>query len=344
MGSSGRRIEPTLGIQIVVKCRKWDTIREHSLKLSFDLLKNHFKVYLMSIQIELRAVVSPELADALEAYFGTQEITQWGLMQTAPGAPFELFGFFADEAMASIELDRLRADFPHLPTFFEQTTLHDDDWQNAYKAFVQAWNDRQLHWIPLWQRGDFSSPADAAVVYLDAGMAFGTGAHETTRLCAGRLQDYRDAHASHLDSLDVIDAGCGSGILALSAAVLGFHKISAFDFDPEAIQVCSNNVAENPHIRAPEFAVANLEQGLTDHSADLLLANIQSDVLMADCIPIIRALKLGGTLALSGILIQELDCVRAHYEAAFAELRPNESIVVDSRQAGEWGDLQFILV
>lgn len=297
----------------------------------------------MSIQIELRAVVSAELSDELEVYFCTLEITDWGLLQKEPGAPFELFGFFADEAIAAAELDRLRAEFSNLPKSFEQTTIHDNDWQNAYKVFVQPWSDRQLHWIPLWERAHIVSPADAAVVYLDAGMAFGTGAHETTRLCASRLQDYRDAHVDQLSTIEVIDAGCGSGILALSAAVLGFQKIRGFDVDPEALQVCYNNVAENPHITAPEFEVADLEQGLKDHQADLLLANIQTDVLIADSVPIIRVLKPGATLALSGILIQEIERVRTHYEAAFAELRPQDRIDVDSRWAGEWGDLQFIL-
>jgi ribosomal protein L11 methyltransferase len=221
--------------------------------------------------------------------------------------------------------------------------IDDADWQNAYKEFVKPWSDRQLHWVPLWERDNIKTPAEAAVVYLDAGMAFGTGAHETTRLCARRLQDYRDAHIDELDEIEVIDAGCGSGVLALSASTLGFKKILGFDFDPEAITVCHSNAAENAHIAPIAFEVADLEKGLKGRQADLLLANIQTDVLIPHCTPVVMGVKSGGTLALSGILVKELELVRRHYEAKFAELRPKDTISVDSRQDGEWGDLQFVL-
>jgi ribosomal protein L11 methylase PrmA len=66
-------------------------------------------------------------------------------------------------------------------------------------------------------------------------------------------------------------------------------------------------------------------------------------VLIPHCNPVVHGVKSGGTLALSGILVKELDLVRAHYEAKFAELRPEDTITVDSRQDGEWGDLRFVL-
>ena len=149
--------------------------------------------------------------------------------------------------------------------------------------------------------------------------------------------------ADHLDSLELIDAGCGSGVLALSASALGFQKILGFDFDPEAIVVCRSNSQENPHLAQLDFEVADLEKGLKNRQADLLLANIQTDVLIPHSDPVVFGVKPGGTLALSGILVKELDLVRAHYEARFAELRPEDTITLDSRQDGEWGDLQFVL-
>ncbi|MFQ3224494.1 MAG: ribosomal protein L11 methyltransferase [Lentimonas sp.] len=297
----------------------------------------------MSTQFELRALIPDEMADILDGYFYETESSHWGIMQKEIDDPYEVFGIFADAETAHAALLELRAAFPTLPETFNETVIEDADWQNAYKEFVKPWSDRQLHWIPLWERDNIKPPADAAVVYLDAGMAFGTGAHETTRLCARRLQDYRDANAGKLDSLEVIDAGCGSGVLALSASTLGFKKILGFDFDPEAIVVCHSNSAENPHITKLEFEVADLEKGLNGRQADLLLANIQTDVLIPHCNPVVHGVKSGGTLALSGILVKELDLVRAHYEAKFAELRPEDTITVDSRQDGEWGDLQFVL-
>jgi ribosomal protein L11 methyltransferase len=297
----------------------------------------------MSTQFELRARIPDEMADILDGYFYETESATWGVMQKEINDPYEVFGIFADADAAHAALKELRAEFPTLPETFAETVIEDADWQNAYKEFVKPWSDRQLHWIPLWERDNIETPADAAVVYLDAGMAFGTGAHETTRLCARRLQDYRDAHADQLDSLEVIDAGCGSGVLALSASTLGFKKILGFDFDPEAITVCHSNAVENAHIAPLEFEVADLEKGLNGRQADLLLANIQTDVLIPHCHPVVHGVKSGGTLALSGILVKELELVRSHYEAKFAELRPDDTITVDSRQDGEWGDLQFVL-
>ena len=298
----------------------------------------------MSKQVELRAVIPKEMADPLEDYFSETESPCWGIMQKEVTDPYELFGFFPDETTASGALAELRKDFKCLPIDFVLTEIIDTDWQNTYKKFVQPWSDRQLHWIPLWKRDNTETPDDAAVVYLDAGMAFGTGAHETTRLCASRLQDYRDTHADQLDSIEVIDAGCGSGVLALSASALGFKKILGFDFDHEAITVCHSNSAENAHLVKPEFVIADLEKGFAgSRQGDLVLANIQTDVLIPFCDILVGGVKAKGTLALSGILNKELDQVRTHFIKQFVDQRPEAVLAIDSREDGEWGDLLFTL-
>ena len=298
----------------------------------------------MSKQVELRARIPDNMADPLEDYFYETESPYWGIMQKEVTDPYELFGIFPDEATASGALAVLRKDFTSLPIDFELAEIVEADWQNAYKEFVKPWNDRQLHWIPLWERDNIETPDNAAVVYLDAGMAFGTGAHETTRLCASRLQDYRDAHANELDTTDVIDAGCGSGVLALSASALSFQKIYGFDSDPEAIMVCQSNSAENSHLVKPEFVVADLEEGFAGgRQGDLILANIQTDVLIPHCDSLVVSVKAGGTLVLSGILSKELDQVRTHFVKQFAAQRPKARITTDSRKDGEWGDLLFTL-
>ena len=298
----------------------------------------------MSKQVELRAGIPEEMADPLEDYFCETESPYWGIMQKEVTDPYELFGIFPDEATARGALAVLRKDFKSLPIDFELAEIVDADWQNAYKEFVKPWSDRQLHWIPLWERKNLTAPKGSAVVYLDAGMAFGTGAHETTRLCARRLLDYLETHPDALETDDVIDAGCGSGVLALSASALNFQKIYGFDFDPEAITVCRSNSAENTHLVKPEFVVADLEKGFAGgRQGDLVLANIQTDVLIPHCDPLVRGVKAGGTLALSGILTKELDQVRTHFVKQFAAQRPEAGIAIDSREDGEWGDLLFTL-
>lgn len=293
----------------------------------------------MSSQIELRANVSRELADVLEGHFHECGTASWGILQREPGSPFEVFGFFPDANTATAERDKLRGLFPLLPDHFISREIADEDWKYAYKAYVTPWSDRQLHWIPLWERERIQPPEGAACVYLDAGMAFGTGSHETTRLCASRLIDFREATADAFAQARIVDAGCGSGVLAFSASGLGAENVHAFDNDPEAITVCNENSRHNPHLDCPQFAVADLEQGLAGKPADLLLANIQADVLIPHSDPVVLGANKGGTIALSGILVKELDTVRAHYSERFAVLRPEVCLSVDSRTDGEWADL-----
>lgn len=292
----------------------------------------------MSTQWELRAVVSAELAEALDAHCYELDSPPWGILQKERHDPYELFGFFPDADTADAALAELRLAFPQLPEDFELQEIADVDWQNAYKEFVKPWSDRQLHWIPLWERETTQPPAGAAVVYLEAGMAFGTGSHETTRLCAGRLIDFLESRPTTCESAQIVDAGCGSGVLALSAAALGFKHIGAFDNDPEVITVCQNNTRENPHLPALDYTVADLESGLHAGQADLLLANIQADVLMPAAENLLQALRPGATLALSGILTREIETVREHFEKACTS-RFQGKFRVDSRADGEWADL-----
>ena len=293
----------------------------------------------MSSQIELRTTVSAQLADLLEGYFFEMQSEHWGIMQKERTDPYEVFGFFPDTSTAASELRVLQDEFSELQKDFELSYIEDSFWQNAYKEFVTAWSDRNLHWIPLWERDSSKLPAGAAIVYLDAGMAFGTGAHETTRLCARRLIDYLDDSVKPIESLHIIDAGCGSGVLAFSAAALGCSNITGFDFDPEAILVCAANAKENPHIKTPLFEVADLTDGLLNRNADLILANIQTDVLIPHSEILVHAVTSGGCIALSGILTKEIDLVERCYAEQFEKRRPNDSITVESRNDGEWSDL-----
>src|ERR1039457_72492 len=110
--------------------------------------------------------------------------------------------------------------------------LADADWRDSYKAHFHAWQFGRLHWVPAWEREKSSLPPGDAVLWLDPGLAFGTGNHETTRLCVERLVKLAETDMGKLATRCVIDAGCGSGILALSAARLGFGDIAGFDNDP----------------------------------------------------------------------------------------------------------------
>jgi len=126
--------------------------------------------------------------------------------------------------------------------------IADADWADSYKAHFKAWHIGRRHWVPEWERRTrLAAPGDE-VVWLDPGLAFGTGNHESTWFCCKRLVEYVDdrkrrnlgvkrrhpesTRESDFDGAAVIDVGCGSGILAISAARFGLEPVVGFDNDP----------------------------------------------------------------------------------------------------------------
>jgi ribosomal protein L11 methyltransferase len=133
----------------------------------------------------------------------------------------------------------------------------------------------------------------------------------------------------------VIDAGCGSGILALSASLLGFKDVYGFDNDPEAVRVSMENAAANGLANHVRFETADLATGLAGRSAEIVLANIQADILKRNVEPLLGAVVPGGALILSGILAIEHESVRTTFAAAAPGWRSQ------ARTMGEWSDLQL---
>jgi ribosomal protein L11 methyltransferase len=215
-------------------------------------------------------------------------------------------------------------------------SLADADWRDSYKAHFHAWQFGRLHWVPVWQRPTFVLPPGDAVLWLDPGLAFGTGNHETTRLCIERLiglEHTAERSGRKLADLSVIDAGCGSGILALSALLLGFGSVIGFDNDPEAVRVSEENAAANQLAGRVQFFTGDLVTGLAQRQADVVMANIQADILIRFAAELVGAVAPGGTLILSGILATENVTVRRAFESA----APGWS--ADARTMGEWSDV-----
>jgi ribosomal protein L11 methyltransferase len=176
-------------------------------------------------------------------------------------------------------------------------------------------------------------PEGHEVVWLDPGLAFGTGNHETTRLCCERLVAFASEHAGKLAQQCVIDAGCGSGILAISAAKLGFGQVSGFDNDPDAVRISTENARLNDCADRLKFFTGDLITGLKNSQANLLMANILANILIEFAPQLVSAVAPVGSLVLSGILAEEIDKVRE----AFAAITPGWTI--ESRILGEWADL-----
>lgn len=288
---------------------------------------------------EIKTEVPASAADAIDQVLLELGVEGWSLLEDAIAKRAWIVGIFSNEAEVRARWAEL---VPLLPVaLLTEPALRavaDADWRDSYKAHFHAWQFGRLHWVPEWERGKFSLPPGDAVLWLDPGLAFGTGNHETTRLCVERLVALAasDRGQTTSDRRRVIDAGCGSGILALSAALLGFRDITGFDNDPEAVRVSEENAAFNGLAGRVKFFAGDLVSGLSGQRADVVLANIQADVLMRFARELLAAVAPGGALVLSGILAIERDQVRN----AFADLVPGWT--VGSRMMGEWSDVLLV--
>ena len=292
---------------------------------------------------EISATIPPELADELEAVFCEYTgCSPWMIRKDREDSPTLLYGYFEEEAAARNAWAELRNQFSALAKDYTLNQLEDTEWQNAYKAYLKPWQTGHLHWVPEWMREEYQVPDDETCVWFDAGMAFGTGNHETTRLCAMKLLEYiKREQTPQMDRIQVIDAGCGSGILAISAYKLGVCNIHAFDHDPEAIRVSKENLERNQLAEdAIRFETAGLEEGLVEQHADLLLANIQADVLRIHASSLLKALNVGGWLVLSGVLKEEKQKVANHFRStAWKDGLPKLSI-----HTKNWNDWAVLVI
>lgn len=270
-------------------------------------------------------------------------LENWSVLEDVMVKKAWLVGVFAEEAVATAEWGAVRALLAEAGVAFHdeavRRSMGDADWRDSYKAHFHAWQFGRLHWVPVWERETFALPAGDAVLWLDPGMAFGTGNHETTRLCVERLVALAADGAQggvDLARKRVIDAGCGSGILALSAALLGYGEVAGFDNDPEAVRVSEENAALNGLGGTVRFRLGDLETGFAAGPGDVVFANILANVLIQYARELTAAVAPGGTLILSGILAVEVEQVKAAFAAVAPAWRQ------ESRTLGEWSDVWLV--
>ena len=207
---------------------------------------------------------------------------------------------FVGDVMALLGMDT--------PPAWAADLLPDQDWE-------RAWMDRftPLHvggnlWIcPSWHA---PPPPPAVAVILDPGLAFGTGTHATTALCLDWL-------ATHmLSGREIIDFGCGSGILAIAALKLGARSAWAVDIDAGALAVTCENAQRNEVGNRLSTAMPQSLPACVD--ADIVVANILADPLIQLAPRLSGLTRAGGVLLLSGMLEQQAAEVERHYAAAFS--------------------------
>ena len=181
----------------------------------------------------------------------------------------------------------------------ETTTIKDSDWENSWKDYFDILNiGEKFVIVPTWR--EYENEENKYVINIDPGMAFGTGGHETTSLCIKNLEKYVKPHDN------IIDVGCGSGILSIAASYLTDGEIKAVDLDELAVDVSHEN-----------FALNNLENRIAVEEASLLtketkkynviVANILAHIIELMLDDAYKLLEDGGYYITSGIIKDKKD-------------------------------------
>lgn len=218
-----------------------------------------------------------------------------------------LLGLFDDQQDAGMLEQQLRQSFADELPEFAIEVLPEQDWERSWMDDFQPMQfGRRLWVVPSWH----SAPqADAVNMLLDPGLAFGTGTHPTTALCLEWLD------SQSLDDCEVLDFGCGSGILAIAALLLGARHATCTDIDPQALEATADNAGRNA-IDAARFSLY-LPPELPAQQYDKVLANILAGPLVELAPQLADYCRPGGHLVLSGILAEQANEVRQAYQEHF---------------------------
>lgn len=202
----------------------------------------------------------------------------------------------------------------------EHEKVYEEDWANNWKKYYKpAKVGDKIVVRPIWE--EYEPQGDELVVTLDPGMAFGTGTHETTRMCIQSLEKYVK------EDTTVFDVGCGSGILAIAAAKLGAKKAVGVDLDPVAVESSIENVKYND-LNNIEILYGNLVE-VIEGKADVVVANILAEIICILTDDVKRVLKQNGFFITSGIIHDRVDMVVEKLENSGFE-------VIEKNRDGEW--------
>lgn len=210
--------------------------------------------------------------------------------------------------------------------FDGSSEVDDEDWATAWKAYYKTFDISERIVIrPSWE--EYVEDNEKVVISLDPGMAFGTGTHETTRMCAMFLDKYIKPENT------VIDVGCGSGILSIIAAKLGAKEVLAVDIDKIAVRVSGENCEINGVSDKVTVQVGILED-LTVNKVDVVVANIIADVIVGITPKVPSFLKPEGLFITSGIIKERAQDVED-------SCLNNGFILYDKIEMGEWVAMVF---
>ena len=217
-------------------------------------------------------------------------------------------GYYKEDEKFQEYIDYIKESFEHISDFgidkgtgiITVNKVNEEDWENNWKKYYKPTKiGEKIVVKPIWE--DYSPKKDEIIVELDPGMAFGTGTHETTRMCIKASERYVKNNSV------VFDIGTGSGILAITAAKLNAAKVTGVDLDPVAVTSATENVKYN-NIHNIEILHGNLLD-VVQGKADIIVANIIADVVIILVEDVKKCINKGGYFISSGIINARKDDV-----------------------------------
>ncbi len=199
--------------------------------------------------------------------------------------------------------------------------VSEEDWSTSWKKYYKPVRvGKNIVVKPIWE--EYEKQEGDLILELDPGMAFGTGTHETTVMCMEALEKYVKPHQT------VIDVGTGSGILSITAALLGANPVVGIDLDPVAVRSAKENVHHNQLTDKIMILQGDL---LSDEvpEADIVVSNIIASIIIKLIPDAIQTLKEDGIFICSGIIKEKLYSVQK-------VLLENDMVIVEVNERGEW--------
>lgn len=254
---------------------------------------------------------------------------------TDDGVAYISFYLEEDEDKESV-LESVREEIADIGTYvnvgaaeIEESQTEDVDWVNNWKQFFHQFTIDDVLIIPSWEDVQ-PEDEDKMIIHIDPGTAFGTGMHETTQLCIRQIKKYVT------EDTEILDVGCGSGILGMLALKFGAKHSVGTDLDPCAIDATHENMEVNGVGRDQyEVMIGNIIDDKSVQDAvgydryDMVAANILADVLVPLTPVILNHLKSGGIYITSGIIEEKEETVVEAVKAAGLE-------VLEVNHQGEW--------
>ena len=249
------------------------------------------------------------ILDPLDLIFRRDHTTDWDyfdetIIDTKSGVVIK--GYYKEDEKFQDHLKEIKIGISNLPSFgldkgvgtVTAEKVNEEDWENNWKKYYKPLKVGEKIVIkPIWEK--YNKNLGEVIVELDPGMAFGTGSHETTRMCIKALERHVNKDST------VFDIGTGSGILAIAAAKLGAKNTIGVDLDPVAVDSARMNVSYND-ISNIEILYGDL-MDVVKGKANIVIANIMADIIMFLAEQVKEFILEGGYFISSGIITSKKD-------------------------------------